>query len=96
MGDNEERIGFIAFELGKSYDVGEYGGRYESLKLKLTKQLPLQSGLVVPPSSIKLMRHQSSEGAERHDYVKVADPLWKEASLSDALPTEWFMNGHHQ
>ena len=91
--EREIRLGYIFVQAG--YDASsDYGGRYEVIKLRIRRPLPLQDGGIIPSCSVKLLVEAEEAGKPhigRRNHIRRAGLFWIRDDLSGVLPTEWFL-----
>jgi len=94
--DLEINLGYIFIETGYIDASSDYGGRYETLRLRIKHPLELEDKQVIPNCSVKLLQ-ETGEGAElfqdRKDHVRYGGLIWVRADLSKVLPSKWFLGG---
>ncbi len=92
--ESEVKIGYVFVETGYTDASSDYGGRYETVRLRIKHPLELRGEVVIPNCSVKLLKEVDEVGEpyqERKDHVRVAGLVWIKKDLSKILPTEWFL-----
>lgn len=96
MSWSEINIGSISYERDIVEDSAAYGGKYETIRLRIDEPVKLKNGRVLPSCDIRFFveADDTMHGKpyiEREDYIPKL--LYrKRTDLSKILPTEWFLN----
>ena len=88
-------LGYVFVETGFTEASSDYGGRYETLRLRIKRPIELSNGNVLPNCSVKVLIETGEFGksfVDRKYHVRVAHLAWVEKDLSQILPIEWFLS----
>jgi hypothetical protein len=92
--DSKINLGYIFLETGYTDASSNYGGRYETLRLRIKHPIPLKGRKVIPDCSVKFLQ-ETEEGAnpfqERRNHLRCGGLFWVKTDLSKVLPSEWFL-----
>ena len=92
--ESEINAGYVFVERGCTDTTSEYGGAYETMRLRIKQPLKLKNGGIIPNCSIKLLIEAEEwvdRYQERRDHIRRYDLYWERTNLSKILPTEWFL-----
>ena len=88
-------LGYVFVETGFTEASSDYGGRYETLRLRIKRPIELSNGNVLPNCSVKVLVEAGEiekPFVDRKYHVRVAHLAWVKKDLSRILPTEWFLS----
>lgn len=91
--ESEINLGYILVEAGGTNSSVDYGGIYESIKLRIKHPLKLKNGELIPNCKINIqIKSEEFETPYKKRDDHVYPLFWRKNDISNVLPTKWFLD----